>query len=103
MNIQRLGVYLGPLLFIVMVVTPPLRSSSTGDLVNLVFPRLPNIALGIMFWAITWWITEAVPFGVTALVIALIASISTAYSPEAAGFSSPKRAVSSVLSMFSIE
>ena len=100
MNIRRLGFYLGPLLFMVIVLAPPLRSPSTGDPVNPVFPRLSNIALGITFWAITWWITEAVPFGVTALVIALIASISTAYSPEAAGFSSSKQAVSSVLSMF---
>jgi di/tricarboxylate transporter len=100
MNIQRLGFYLGPLLFMVMVIASPLRSLSSGDLVNPVFPCLPNIALGIMFWAITWWITEAVPFEVTALVIALMASISTAYSPEAAGFSSPKQAVGSVLSLF---
>ena len=100
MRVRLLGLVLGPLLFLAAVLLPPLKSPVTNKLVNPMAPRVPNIALGLMLWVIVWWITEAAPFGVTALIAAIVAATVAAYSPQALGYSSSKHAISGVLETF---
>ncbi len=56
-RIKKLGLLLGPLLFILINSLPFEFVSSTGDAV-----------ISVALWMITWWITEAVSISVTALL-----------------------------------
>jgi len=66
---------LGPILFLICILwpTPPAMveaARKAGS--NLVLS--PQLALGVLLWVGTWWITECVPPGVAALVAPIILS-----------------------------
>ncbi len=56
-NSKKIGLILGPLLFLVLVNLPFELISVNGDAV-----------IGVALWMVTWWITEAVSISVTALL-----------------------------------
>jgi sodium-dependent dicarboxylate transporter 2/3/5 len=55
--VQRLGLWLGPALFLLQLYFQPLNLPAGG-----------NEVVGISFWMLCWWITEAAPLPVTALL-----------------------------------
>ncbi|OGS42740.1 MAG: hypothetical protein A3K67_04995 [Euryarchaeota archaeon RBG_16_62_10] len=79
---QRIGLVLGPLLFLLIVLIPEPqsmidaatdKSAETGaDLPA----KAPQIALATLFWVLVWWVTECVPLGIAALLPPLIFSVS---------------------------
>lgn len=70
---KRLGLFLGPLLFGLIVLFPEPQSmidaAVTKGLDNLLAPQ---IALGMLAWILVWWVTECIPLGLAALVIPLV-------------------------------
>jgi len=54
---QRLGLFLGPLLFIAILLTSPESMSSAAVVVA-----------GVTIWMAVWWISEAIPISATALL-----------------------------------
>ncbi len=55
---NRIGFFLGPLLFAVLIFTLP------NDFIS---PKAPAV-LALAAWMLTWWVTEAVPIPVTAFL-----------------------------------
>ncbi|MFN3840460.1 MAG: SLC13 family permease, partial [Cyclobacteriaceae bacterium] len=55
---NRIGFFLGPLLFAVLLLFFP------NDLIS---PKAPAV-LALAAWMLTWWVTEAVPIPVTAFL-----------------------------------
>jgi sodium-dependent dicarboxylate transporter 2/3/5 len=73
---QRLGLLLGPLIFLVFVLVPEPQSmvdaaKSIGDIPD----KAPMIALGTLLWVLIWWVSECVPLGVAALVPPIVFSM----------------------------
>ncbi|MCD6369320.1 MAG: DASS family sodium-coupled anion symporter [Thermoproteales archaeon] len=63
----------GPLLFIFFLILPPLPwVSEAAAAVNAPFITAPQVSLGILLWIASWWITEYVPLGLTALLAPLL-------------------------------
>ena len=56
-NSKKIGLVLGPLLFLLAINLPIELISENGDAV-----------IGVALWMVTWWITEAVSISVTALL-----------------------------------
>ena len=54
---KKIGLILGPILFLIAINLPVVLVSSHGDAV-----------IGVALWMLTWWITEAVSISVTALL-----------------------------------
>ncbi len=77
---QRIGLIVGPLLFLIFVLLP--EPQSMIDAARAVNPDSPPpdiaplVALGTLFWVLAWWVTECVPLGIAALVPPLVFSIS---------------------------
>lgn len=75
---KRIGLFLGPLLFILTLVSPVLPSNSPAH-------RL----LAVFFLVVTWWVTECIPLAVTSLLIPVlitalgIAPVKNAFAPFA--------------------
>jgi len=61
MNAKRIGLIIGPLLFLGILNLPLELLSETGDAV-----------IGVACWMVAWWITEAVSISVTALLPLLL-------------------------------
>jgi sodium-dependent dicarboxylate transporter 2/3/5 len=57
-RIRKIGFFIGPFLFIL------LTTLNIGEHIN---PKAP-VTFGLMFWMIGWWITEAAPMAVVALL-----------------------------------
>jgi len=55
---RHIGFFLGPLLFVILLITLPGNLISPGA----------NKVLALAAWMITWWVAEAVPIPVTALL-----------------------------------
>jgi len=77
LNKQRIGLLLGPLLFLLVVAWPtPQSMQDAVNYIETVDPanpvnlpdRAPQIALGTLLWVLTWWVAECVPLGIAALV-----------------------------------
>jgi len=72
-RIMKLAI--GPLIFIVLSIIPPLpyvvEASSAAKTPIL---KAPQIALGGMLWIASWWVSEVIPLGLTALLAPLIFS-----------------------------
>ena len=56
-NSKKIGLFLGPLLFLIAINLPFELVSQKGDVV-----------IGVALWMVTWWITETVSISVTALL-----------------------------------
>jgi len=69
---KRLGLYLGPLLFGLIVLMPEPQSMVAAANSVGAGALEPQIALGVMVWVLVWWITECVPLGLAALVVPLV-------------------------------
>lgn len=61
MNSKRIGLIIGPLLFLVILNLPRALLSETGDAL-----------IAVACWMLVWWITEAVSISVTALLPLLL-------------------------------
>jgi len=76
---ERVGLWLGPILFVLFLIGPPAEGLS----------ELAWYSAGIGLWMATWWMTEAVPIPVTSMLplvlfpILGIASIRDAAMPYA--------------------
>jgi len=67
---------LGPLIFLILFIAPPLPMVYDASLiVGASMPKAPQIALGGMIWIASWWIFEVVPLGVASLLSPIIFSI----------------------------
>lgn len=77
LNRQRIGLILGPLLFLVFVLiqTPQSMVDHAPDPETGVSEKAPLIALGTLAWVLVWWVTECVPLGIAALIPPLIFSM----------------------------
>ena len=93
LNKQRIGLILGPTLFLLVVALPTPDSMldavhyiETADPENPVdLPdRAPQLALGTLLWVLVWWVTECVALGIAALVPPLIFSMAGILSWRAA-------------------
>jgi len=79
---RRVGLVLGPLLFLVIVSIPEPQSmidaaeEKSADLGYDLPSKAPQIALATLFWVLVWWVTECVPLGIAALLPPLIFSMS---------------------------
>jgi sodium-dependent dicarboxylate transporter 2/3/5 len=73
---KRVGLYLGPALFLTVVLLP--EPSSMVDAARSVgaADRAPLVALGVLAWVLVWWITECVPLGLAALIVPLALGLS---------------------------
>jgi len=77
-NKQRIGLILGPMLFLIIVMLPEPQSMITAaaDMGGNIPEKAPQIALATLFWVLTWWVSECVPLGVAALLPPMIFSMS---------------------------
>lgn len=77
LNRQRIGLILGPALFLIVVLWP--EPESMLDVVSELGPeapdKAPQVALGTLLWVLVWWVTECVPLGMAALLPPLIFSM----------------------------
>ncbi len=73
---QRLGLFLGPALFAIVVLLP--RPQSMVDAARAIGAAdwAPQLALGMLLWILTWWVTECMPLGLAALAVPLVFSVS---------------------------
>lgn len=68
--------FLGPLLFLLLLVIPPLPFIEVAvKEVNAVSLKAPQIALGVLMWIATWWVFEVIPLGLTGLLAAILFSL----------------------------
>ena len=66
---------LGPLLFAVLLLAPPLPLvEEAARQVGAPFPKAPQAALGGLLWIASWWVTEVAPLGLTGLLAAVLFS-----------------------------
>lgn len=73
---QRVGLVLGPVIFIIIVLMPVPQSMAEVASDIGAPDRAPQIALGTLLWVLTWWVTECVPLGIAALLPPVIFSMS---------------------------
>lgn len=69
---KRLGLYLGPLLFGLIVLFPEPQSMIDAAAAVGASPLAPQIALGMLAWVLIWWVTECIPLGLAALIVPLV-------------------------------
>jgi len=69
---EQLGLVLGPLLAVLWLITPPFPGMVEAASQAGVSVYHLKLALGVLFWVATWWITECVPLGLAGLVPALL-------------------------------
>ncbi|MEM2218211.1 MAG: SLC13 family permease, partial [Thermofilaceae archaeon] len=68
--------FLGPLFFLLLLVTPPLPFIEVAAKeVGAVSLKAPQIALGVLIWIATWWVFELIPLGLTGLLAATLISL----------------------------
>ena len=79
-NKQRIGLVVGPLIFLVLVLMPVPQSmadtvAGMDEDIRPYTDRAPQIALGTLLWVLVWWITECVPLGIAALIPPVVFSM----------------------------
>ncbi len=72
---QRVGLILGPAMFLFFVVFPEPQSMIDAASPHGVIDKAPMIALGTLFWVLIWWVSECVPLGIAALLPPMIFSM----------------------------
>lgn len=76
---QLIGLWLGPLLFLLCLFAPPLREVTP----------IGMRTLGIFLWTVSWWVSEAIPIPATSLaamamlVLCGVLTVEAAFSPWA--------------------
>lgn len=70
---QRIGLWIGPVLFTALLAIQPLNLPPGG-----------NEVIGIALWMLCWWITEAVPLPVTALLPVVLMTLTGVVSLDEA-------------------
>src|SRR3989339_1676757 len=76
LNKRKIGLALGPLIFLILVLMP-VPQSMADVAADIDAPeRAPQIALGTLLWVLVWWVTECVPLGIAALLPPIIFSMS---------------------------
>jgi len=69
---KRIGLYLGPLLFVIVLLIPEPQSMIDAAAAVGASPMAPQIALGMLIWILTWWVTECMSLGLAALAVPLV-------------------------------
>ena len=83
---QRIGLALGPVLFLIVELIPTPADMSTVAASQSLPPWAPQFGLGILLWIVVWWTTECVPLGLAALLAPMAFSIAGLVSwPDALG------------------
>jgi len=72
---QRVGLIVGPLLFLLLVAMPEPQSMADAAAEKGVPGVSPLVALGTLLWVLAWWVTECVPLGIAALVPPMVFSM----------------------------
>lgn len=72
----RIGLILGPLLFLIIILIPEPQSMIDAAREIGAPDYAPILALGLLVWVLSWWITECIPLGLAALLVPLIFSMS---------------------------
>jgi sodium-dependent dicarboxylate transporter 2/3/5 len=74
---ERMGLILGPALFLVTVLIPEPQSmvAAAADPSIGAPEKAPQVALGTLLWVLVWWVTECVPLGIAALIPPLVFSM----------------------------
>ncbi len=75
-NKRRIGLVVGPLIFLILALmsVPQSMADVAADIDA--HERAPQIALGTLLWVLVWWVTECVPLGIAALLPPIIFSMS---------------------------
>jgi sodium-dependent dicarboxylate transporter 2/3/5 len=80
-NRQRIGLILGPVLFLIIVLIPePASMVDAAAAKGIGLVKAPQIALGTLAWVLVWWVTECVPLGIAALIPPMVLSLTTILS-----------------------
>ncbi len=95
---KPLGLALGPLLALAMSLYP--APASMAQYAPTGFPEAPKLVLAIAAWTFAWWVSGALPLGITALLPGVCASILYASYPKAFGYASASAAVKAVFSTY---
>ena len=69
---KKIGLFLGPIIFILIILIPEPQSMIDAARTVGASDSAPQIALGMLFWIITWWLSECLPLGLSALLVPLI-------------------------------
>ena len=69
---KRIGLYLGPLLFVIVLLIPEPQSMIDAAAAVGASPMAPQIALGMLIWILVWWVTECMSLGLAALAVPLV-------------------------------
>ena len=88
---QRVGLIIGPAIFLLLVLMPePSSMAAVAEEVGAP-DRAPQIALGTLLWVLVWWVTECVPLGIAALLPPIIFSMSriVAWKTTLSAFTDP--------------
>jgi len=73
---QHLGLFLGPALFVVVMLIPPPASMIDAARAAGAAGWAPQLPLGMLAWILTWRVTECMPLGLAALAVPLVFSLS---------------------------
>jgi len=95
---RPLGLALGPLVALAISLSP--TPASMAQYAPAGFPDAPKLVLAIAAWTFAWWISGALPLGITALLPGICASILYASGPRAFGYASAGAAVKAVFSTY---
>src|SRR5512136_2658242 len=78
MDKRRIGLVLGPALFVLIVLIPEPQSMIDAAVAKGIdLEKAPQIALGTLMWVLVWWVTECVPLGIAALIPPMAFSLTT--------------------------
>ncbi len=88
---HKVGLAMGPLLFLFIVLMPEPASMAEAAAAIDAPSRAPQIALGTLLWVLTWWVTECVPLGIAALIPPIVFSMSriVAWKTSLTAFTDP--------------
>lgn len=95
---RPLGLALGPLMALAISIFP--TPASMAQYAPSGFPDAPKLVLAIAAWTFAWWVSGALPLGITALLPGVCASILYASYPKAFGYASASAAVKAVFSTY---